>query len=60
MPKQHFSDATLRVTSILTIGVLCASFGVVAWRWQSIAAACLSLWLAFALVVETWPRKDRS
>lgn len=49
------TEKTLRVLAILILGALCAGCVVAALRFQSVAGACLALWLAFALVVETWP-----
>jgi hypothetical protein len=52
------SDRTIRTIALVVIGLACAVCMVIGAKYRSVSCSALSAWLAFTLVVETWPRKD--
>lgn len=52
------TDRNIKRVALVVIGALAGVCGMLAARFNSIMWAVIAAWLVFALVVETWPRRD--
>lgn len=53
------TDRNIHRVAIAVIAVACAASWALGAKYHSIAWSVIAMWLSFALVVETYPRREK-